>query len=372
MKKIIDYLFQQIKEILPLRLKITLRNYIKEQRYNANLKILQVRTTQKRFILMATPEHGNLGDHAIAEAEHAFLKDYFPEKQIIEVTGNCYRAMKDIIKPNIRLEDILIICGGGFLGSLWMNEEELVRDIILTFPKNRIIVFPQTVFFEKNNHGHVQFKKSKEVFSTHQKILFAVRDKSSIVTSKKILGKISQSSVIFVPDIVMYFSNQQNRKLSSQRREGLLACMRRDKEKVVKEEVFLIIKTIANDNGYTLNYTDTVLNQPIQSEKRKELLQEKLDEFSRAQLVITDRLHGMLFSAITGTPCIALDNSSGKVAGVYDWIKDLNYVKLAKNMNELSLFASTIHFNDTLQYSKAMLKPVFDQFAEKIKTFSEE
>ena len=36
------------------------------------------------------------------------------------------------------------------------------------------------------------------------------------------------------------------------------------------------------------------------------------------------RLHGMIMSVITDTPCIAMNNTSGKVKGVYDTIKNDN------------------------------------------------
>lgn len=34
----------------------------------------------------------------------------------------------------------------------------------------------------------------------------------------------------------------------------------------------------------------------------------------------------MLFSAVTGTPCLALDNVSHKVRDGYAWIQDLPYI----------------------------------------------
>lgn len=52
-----------------------------------------------------------------------------------------------------------------------------------------------------------------------------------------------------------------------------------------------------------------------------------------AQLVITDRLHAMIFAAITETPCIAMDNKSKKVKGVYEWIRDLPYVQYADDIS---------------------------------------
>ena len=372
MTRLSNYIWNSVKAILPKALKKTIRDQLRIYQYISSLKTLSKNEDLGRFILMATPEHGNLGDHAIAEAEHVFLKAYFSEKQVIEITGDCYRLMKDTIKTRITAEDVLCICGGGFLGSLWMNEEELVRDILLTFPDNKIIVFPQTVFFDENHYGNTQLRKSKEVFSSHNKILFAVRDKNSIATAKQILGEDSNSSIVFVPDIVTCLQGSHYRTNKPKQRVGLLACMRQDKEKVVTQEITQMIESIASHNGFTLCYTDTVIHKKIRPNMRKNLLKQKLDEFANAQFVITDRLHGMLFAAITGTPCVALNNASGKVTGVYEWIKDLEYIKLANNMCELHSFASRINFSKQFHYSNEKLKPVFDMFAEKIKEFCEE
>ena len=60
-----------------------------------------------------------------------------------------------------------------------------------------------------------------------------------------------------------------------------------------------------------------------------------MSEFASCKLVITDRLHGMIFSAITGTKCFALDNLSKKVSGGYEWVKDLGYITLCKDTDEL-------------------------------------
>ena len=57
-------------------------------------------------------------------------------------------------------------------------------------------------------------------------------------------------------------------------------------------------------------------------------MEKKLLEFSRAKLIITDRLHGMIFAALAETPCIALDNLSKKVSGVYQWISYLDYITI--------------------------------------------
>lgn len=58
----------------------------------------------------------------------------------------------------------------------------------------------------------------------------------------------------------------------------------------------------------------------------------KFKDFQKSKLVITDRLHGMVFCAISGTPCIAFSNYNHKVKGTYDWIKDLDYIKYVDNI----------------------------------------
>ena len=46
----------------------------------------------------------------------------------------------------------------------------------------------------------------------------------------------------------------------------------------------------------------------------------------------------MVFAALSGTPCVALDNISKKVSGVYDgWMKPLSYVRVIKDADELKV-----------------------------------
>lgn len=80
-----------------------------------------------------------------------------------------------------------------------------------------------------------------------------------------------------------------------------------------------------------MSNTKSIVAGNIYREKREEKVQAKLEEFSNAKLVITDRLHGMVFSALAGTPCIAIDNVSKKVSGVYNWISYLDYIKVVES-----------------------------------------
>ena len=72
----------------------------------------------------------------------------------------------------------------------------------------------------------------------------------------------------------------------------------------------------------------------INNDNRKDCIRRKMQEFCRSELVITDRLHGMVFAAITDTPCIVFSNYNHKVEGVYQWIKHLPYIKYVNSIEE--------------------------------------
>ena len=72
------------------------------------------------------------------------------------------------------------------------------------------------------------------------------------------------------------------------------------------------------------------------------------DIFARSEIVITDRLHGMIFAAITGTKCIVLNSKSPKIKGCFEWIKDLKYIYF---LNEISNFSVAYNYLLDLDYA---------------------
>jgi pyruvyl transferase EpsI len=47
------------------------------------------------------------------------------------------------------------------------------------------------------------------------------------------------------------------------------------------------------------------------------------------EVVVTDRLHGMIFAAITGTPCVVLQNSNHKIESTHQtWLSSLSHIML--------------------------------------------
>ena len=128
--------------------------------------------SKKRMFLFGTPIHGNLGDQAILYAEKEFLKDKYTDYKIIEIESSV--AVKFINKfyRLIKNNDIILVHGGGFLGTIWINEEEMFRAVITKFNKNKIIVFPQTIYFSNDDEGKKVFEESKNIYYSHKNLYF--------------------------------------------------------------------------------------------------------------------------------------------------------------------------------------------------------
>lgn len=117
---------------------------------------------------------------------------------------------------------------------------------------------------------------------------------------------------------------------------------------------------------YTVNDSDTVdaTWKIITPKTRLKLLETKLDEFRRSNIILTDRLHGMIFALITGTPAIVFDNNNHKVKFSYlDWLQKVDYIYFADQMSEDEIMKTI----DKYQNGKKMhTPPSFSKYFKKI------
>ena len=284
----------------------------------------------KKIILMNTPEHDNIGDHLIALSQIDFIKSHYPGVALYEITDIEYLWHRNRIKKLITSDDILIISGGGFMGSLWLyNCEDNIRKIITDFPDNKIIIFPQTVFFEDNERGRNEYEKSKEIYRGHHNIIFFAREKQSYQRFISILG--TEDYVEAIPDIALFYK-ANGIKVKHEKR--ILVCLRNDKESVLPEKERKLIMDTIEKSEYQFSVTsmhEGVFNKA----KRREQVEKKLTEIASAELVVTDTLHCMVMCALVGTECIFFDNISGKVKNVFKWIENNDYIHYCDNIDML-------------------------------------
>lgn len=291
----------------------------------------------KKVYLIGTPTHTNLGDNAIALAQRELLKNAgILSKHIKEITLNEYREHARLCRNLISKKSLITLHGGGNMGDTWLDEEIFRRRVITDFSENPMVIFPQTIHYSETEKGIFERKQSVPYYDNHSKLTLYAREQQSYETMKQLYPN---TKVEIAPDIVLS-TNKQFWNISEKERKGALLCLRSDNERQITDSQQDEIEKIVTKKGYAYQKIDMYADTPVTKENRFELVRAKMCQFAEAELVITDRLHGMIFSAITETPCIVLSNHNHKVRGTFEWIKHLPYMKYVDNVNDIE---SIIH-----------------------------
>ena len=300
-----------VKKILPIEVNLELRN-ITEYLKPVNLDIQQ-KSSKTRVFLLDAASYNNLGDQAITYAISLFLKDLFGEDCYVEISERELLRNLKYLKKVICSEDILCLNGGGNMGTLYPRYEALRRKVIKAFPDNKIIIFPQTIDYESDLYGKRELKRSGKVYNGHKHLVVCAREKKSFDLMKQLY-----KNVAFVPDIVLYLKGRIALE-RAEKKDCVGICLRNDKETVVSLEQKKSMYSAIKEAGFIVENLTTMsdLHQMyLCSDDRLEALRAKLQEFSQYKCIITDRLHGMIFSLLSGVPCLAIDNSNKKVSEV--------------------------------------------------------
>lgn len=283
----------------------------------------------KKAVLIGVPHHNNLGDHAITIAERKYLKDNFKEYKYYEISEETLETCIEKVKNVIDEEDILFLHGGGNLGDEYLYVEEGRRKVIQLFPNNRIVFLPQTMYFSDTKRGKEELEKSKKIYSQHNKLLIIARED---VSYKRMKEEFKNNKIIKTPDIVTYLDKSDKTK---QNREGLLMILRNDVESNLSKEQIDKICLMSKKYFSKIEINDTAKGNGISEKNRDAKIEEMLNKYKKAQLVITDRLHGMIFAAITSTPCIALGNYNHKIKACSKTLEHLGYIQYIEDIDKI-------------------------------------
>ena len=91
-------------------------------------------------------------------------------------------------KENKNRDTIILLQGGGNFGDIW-DIHEFKRKVIRNYPENRIIIFPQTVFYQKKNENML---RDIELMSRHPYLTICARE---------VLKKNFKNTILLVPDM---------------------------------------------------------------------------------------------------------------------------------------------------------------------------
>ncbi|MFJ5713890.1 polysaccharide pyruvyl transferase family protein [Neobacillus sp. NPDC093127] len=304
-------------KLIPIEWKLKLKFLLsKKNRYP------QISKNELKIIVTIAANYGNLGDISITYAQKKFLMEHFPNYKMITLYANDF-GMLSGLKKSINPKDIITTIGGGNMGDVYEGLEVRRRQIIKLFPNNKIISFPQTMDFK----GEKSLNKSRKVYAKHKDLHLFAREPESYEMMKECF---SDNHVYLVPDIVLSLNLIEPKLI----RDGIILCLRNDQEQKIsnmqKESLLLAIK----DRYPNIHYYDTHIGKfPKGSEEQA--LENIWTAFKKSKVVVTDRLHGMIFCAITKTPCVVLPNTNHKIASTYKkWLANLNYIAFVKIFDE--------------------------------------
>ena len=295
---------------------------------------------KKKCLVMLAADYGNLGDVAITYAQEEYLAKHFPNFEIVDLpiskTLTHLKSLQHLCSEN----DIITIVGGGNMSDLYYDIELLRQMVVKAFPFNRVILFPQTMFFSDTLGGKYLRHKAERTYSRHKNLFITARERCSFMAMKDMFPKSS-----LLPDIVMTLDKRE----PSTQRKGVTICLRNDAESNLSKTFKYELRERATKISDVTDYDTHIGRGGLSIDEREKELNKIWAQFRSSQWVITDRLHGMIFAFITDTPCIVLTNNNFKIEGCYNWIKDCGYIYFLKDTSIESIL-------------KLLDKPIFNNF----------
>lgn len=280
-------------------------------------KTYKTQINNHRIFVFLAADYGNLGDVAITYAQEKLLKEAYPDYEIVDVPISKTLSLLRPIKKIATSDDIITITGGGNMGEMYGDIELLRLIVIRMFPKNKVVVFPQTTDYTGDNTYLLRL--AKRTYCSHRNLTMLAREEVSYNRMHRLFPF---ANIKLTPDVVMTLDERYKAE-----RQGVVFCLRNDKEKSAQSQKADELRKEASSKGMSfIDYDTHIDKQHMSLVERKQELDKIWNLFCSAQLVVTDRLHGMIFAYITGTPAIVFPNSNFKVEKCYEWIKNCGFI----------------------------------------------
>ena len=286
------------------------------------------------YVLYDLPYYSNIGDLLICEGELSFLIG-LPFKML-----ECGSAFTSNLKRKIKKDTIILLQGGGNFGDIW-DIHEFKRKVIRNYPENRIIIFPQTVFYQKNEN----MLRDIELMSRHPYLTICARD----IHSFEVLKKNFKNTILLVPDMAFCIPYENLQKYLQPTQNKTLYVKRKDKE-LCKENISFspLFNLFESDwpsyeqvtweeKGLKLAYKfrhlglSSIIDLYAFYILRPQLIRKGIEFVSQYREIYTTRLHVFILSILLGKSCTIIDNSYGKNSSFYEtWLKNVDGIILHK------------------------------------------
>lgn len=298
---------------------------------NGSIGELMKKGRSSKVLLVGAPIHDNLGDHLLAIAERDLLAEMFPDRSIVEIPTELYMLERYRLQDAIQPDDVVFITGGGWLGDVWKDDDAILRNMIDIFsPRCSVVVLPQTIYFKSAEGDY--FNQCMKYWGSLHNCTLCVRERNSFDLLLE-NSDASDGNCGLLPDAGLTY---QYTSSSEKEESKALLCLRADRESSLSQQGRQEIARLLEKDGFSVSSTSTLVDKIVRPDERERRVNAKIDEFARASLVITDRLHGMVFAFLAQTPCIVLDNETHKVSGVYaEWLSSIPSITMVDDVSKV-------------------------------------
>ena len=281
------------------------------------------------YVLLDVPYYTNIGDTLIWEGTKHFLKN-IPHKCLYTASVETYKY-----RP-LPTGTVILMQGGGNFGDLWRKHQDLRLEVIRAYPNNKIIILPQTVFYNDT----AVFQEDAKIFNSHKNLYICARD----TVSFEFLQKSLTCNLLLVPDMAFYITGKLLKKHSRKEEDRVLFLKRNDPE--FSEYDF---NSYITEDEATLDTCDwptmeqqfkakTYLDKLLWHKKRlgripdiyadwifrPHQVKKGVEFVSQYKKVYTTRLHVAILSLLLDKETVFFDNSYGKNSSFYDtWLADV-------------------------------------------------
>lgn len=290
----------------------------------------------ENIIYVDYPLHPNIGDLLINSGTEQFFANHNYRVTHRYSYHDYPKKLHGVSKGTV-----FAFHGGGNFGDLYPEHINLLLQIIEDFPENKIVVFPQTVFFKSEERRAAICSQLKR----HSNLTIYVRDRRSL----DVLMNSGLDDVALMPDMAHLLFGA----LTPDPHRGSvepLYFMRRDEEVGNVPELGLSQsdRTVDWQDGISLAHriqfatlirttrSSRALGLPFDTTTRwyrlrDQLIEEGIKLISASNLIYTNRLHAMLLALFLGRDVVGFDNSYGKLSGYYEaWLGGIEGLKMLR------------------------------------------
>ena len=312
----LKYLPSKIKKIFSIILNYTTKPFVKEQ----------------RIFLLPMPDYGNLGDQLIALAEICWIKDFFPGNEMLVFDQNSLTIDKGLrlFLSQVTKNDLIFFQGGGNLNNLYLISEKIRRSVIKKCPKNKIVLFQQSINLSPPINGISIKEETERIYNSHKKFTIITREETSYRNANESFPKIK---ILKYPDMATYLFGKIGPSNPSER-HGIIFCLRKDDEKFYSNEKIRVM-TDKISKIFDVTFSDTHIGHPVSTKNRQTEIQKLIDSISKHKVMVTDRFHGVVFSILANTPCVVLRSADHKITDGVKWFKDVDGIFFAENIEDV-------------------------------------